>query len=75
MPPAEPQSQMSGQEEFVVEAGDTLSSIAEEKLGSGDQWKVIARANGIDDPAKLRVGQKLVIPSERAADEPTRSQL
>lgn len=48
--------------EYVVEAGDTLAGIAREKLGSADQWKVIAQANGIDDPARLQVGQKLKIP-------------
>ena len=48
--------------------GDTLETIAEEKLGSRDKWKMIARANGIDHPESLRVGQRLVIPSEGSAD-------
>jgi len=52
--------------EYVVQQGDTLSKIAEEKLGSSDQWQEIARANGIDDPETLRVGQRLKIPAKQS---------
>jgi len=63
----------SSDAEYVVQKGDTLSAIAEQKLGSPEKWKVIAQVNGIDDPATLRVGQKLVIPTGEAAQN--RSQL
>ena len=56
--------QASKPDTYVVEKGDTLATIAERKLGSADEWKVIAQANGIDDPDALRVGQKLEIPSD-----------
>jgi len=66
----------AGEGEYVVEEGDTLAEIAEKELGSADEWKVIASANGIDDPKTLRVGQKLKIPaggeasgSSKAVDE------
>lgn len=46
---------------YVVAEGDTLYRIARETLGSGDRWPEIAKANGIDDPNWIRVGQKLRI--------------
>jgi nucleoid-associated protein YgaU len=49
-------------QEYVVEEGDTLTGIAAELLGSEAEWQRIADANGIDDPAKLRAGQRLAIP-------------
>ena len=62
-------SSAAADSEYVVEPGDTLAGIAEKELGSADKWQVIARANGIEDPASLRVGQKLQIPRDRAWDE------
>jgi lipoprotein NlpD len=59
---------------YVVQRGDTLYSIA---LAHGRDWREIARWNGIDDPAKIRVGQTLRVapaptdaPSEVAATVP-----
>jgi lipoprotein NlpD len=48
---------------YVVQRGDTLYSIA---LAQGRDWRDLARWNGIDDPAKIRVGQTL-----RVAPAPT----
>lgn len=45
----------------IVEPGDTLGEIAKRLDRTVDQFM---RANGIDDPNKLRVGQELVIPRE-----------
>jgi LysM repeat protein len=45
---------------YKVVPGDTLSKIAR-RYGIAD-WKVIARANNIQDPRALRVGQELIIP-------------
>jgi len=66
--PADPaaESEFEGESEYVVQQGDTLSEIAEEKLGSPDKWQEIAQANGIDDPEMLRVGQRLKIPSKQS---------
>lgn len=41
---------------YVVQRGDTLYSIA---LDFGQDFRDIARWNGLDDPAKLQVGQTL----------------
>lgn len=52
-----------GDQEYVVQAGDTLSQIAQKfKVG----WKGIAVANGIEDPDKIRAGQTLTIPANPA---------
>ncbi len=48
---------------YKVKRGDSLSVIAAKMLGSSRHWKKIAKANGIDDPRTLRVGQVLNIPA------------
>ncbi|MEE4264344.1 MAG: LysM peptidoglycan-binding domain-containing protein [Desulfobacteraceae bacterium] len=48
--------------EYVVKPGDTLSKIATSKLGSAGQWRVIAELNGIVNPNRIRVGQRLQLP-------------
>jgi nucleoid-associated protein YgaU len=51
--------------EYVVEAGDTLFSIASALLGDGSKWHDIYNANqGIigPNPALIKAGMKLVIP-------------
>ena len=69
------ESQAQG-EEYVVQEGDTLASIAKEKLGSEDQWQSIAEANGLENPDQLQVGQSLIIPSsdQMESDKPTESE-
>lgn len=53
----------------VVEAGDTLSELAEEHLGKASRWPRIQAANRslIDDPDHIEVGWRLRIPGARAA--------
>lgn len=46
----------------VVKEGDTLSWIAGKEYGNPSEWRIIANANGIDDPMRLTVGQELLIP-------------
>jgi len=48
--------------EHIVKPGDTLSKIATGKLGSAGQWRVIAELNGILNPDRIRVGQRLQLP-------------
>ncbi len=47
----------------VVHDGDSLASISHRVYGDPTQWRVIAEANGIDDPLRLRSGRVLSIPS------------
>ena len=49
--------------EYIVKPGDTLSKIATGKLGSAGQWRVIAELNGIINPDRIRVGQRLQLPA------------
>lgn len=50
---------------YVVQRGDTLYSIA---LAFGQDYRDLARWNGLDDPSKLQVGQTLKVqpPSDAA---------
>ncbi len=57
----------AAESEYTVKAGQTLETIAEEKLGDRKMWTRIAKANPKVNPNALRVGQKLAIPSK--ADE------
>src|SRR5262245_13082729 len=46
----------------VVRRGDTVTSIAASVYGNPAQWRVIAEANNLDDPRRLKIGQTLTIP-------------
>jgi murein DD-endopeptidase MepM/ murein hydrolase activator NlpD len=48
----------------VVRAGETLSRIGE---AYGVPYEKIARANDIDDPSRIRIGQRLLIPDAKKA--------
>jgi LysM repeat protein len=50
---------------YVVKPGDTLSQIA---VDFGVSMDAIARANGIDDPSAIYVGQKFEIPGCKGGD-------
>lgn len=52
---------------YTVRAGDTLSEIAQRTLGAASRWKEIAALNANVDPARLRVGDELRLPSGAAA--------
>lgn len=46
----------------VVKEGDTLSWIAGKEYEDPSKWRVIADANGIDDPMTVQPGMELIIP-------------
>jgi nucleoid-associated protein YgaU len=52
----------------VVQRGETLGVIARRYLGSASRWQELAEDNGIDDPARLQIGQVLTI---RGASTPS----
>jgi nucleoid-associated protein YgaU len=58
---------------YTVASGDTLSHIALHYYGSAGRgsYMKIAEANGIADPNKIRVGQKLKIPGTAEGPEAT----
>ncbi len=49
-------------EYYTVQAGDTLSSIAQQFYGDEMKYKDIAHANNISNPDAIQVGQKIQIP-------------
>jgi hypothetical protein len=46
----------------IVKRGDTLSAIAADVYRDPARWRVIAEANGLDDPRRLEIGRSLTIP-------------
>lgn len=63
--PAEPEKPAVEEGIYVVKSGDSLWKIASVTYGSGSSWKVIYEANKatVQDPARIYVGQKLVVPA------------
>ncbi len=51
-----------------VVAGDTLPQLAWQEYGDATVWRIIAEANGIDDPMVLRPGSELLVPEETELD-------
>ena len=56
---------IGGVESHVVEAGDTLGSLAARYYGDAGQWRLILDANldDIPDPGRLFPGRVLKIPA------------
>lgn len=54
----------------VVAPGESLSVIAENRLGSSRRWVEIQALNGGLDPARLSVGMKLKLPAASVAAGP-----
>lgn len=55
---------------YTVRARETLSQIAQDRLGDGLQFVILARYNDIPVPANLAAGQRIKIPGKRPAAEP-----
>jgi nucleoid-associated protein YgaU len=47
----------------VVKSGDRLDNISWEEYGDADNWRAIAEANHLEDPADLVPGHILVVPA------------
>jgi hypothetical protein len=63
-PPQNPTTRgLTGTRTHVMRDGDSLQSIAYAAYGDATRWRLIAEANGIDDPMRLpRRGEALAIP-------------
>ncbi|MBA2565697.1 MAG: LysM peptidoglycan-binding domain-containing protein [Gemmatimonadetes bacterium] len=59
-----PQAQAASPRTYEVKSGDSLSKIAKQVYGNGNDWPRIFEANRdqIKDPDLIHPGQKLVIP-------------
>jgi nucleoid-associated protein YgaU len=51
-----------GTQTYTVQAGDNLSKISKYFYGNANKYMDIAKANGLSDPDKIKVGQQLTIP-------------
>jgi nucleoid-associated protein YgaU len=51
---------------YTVQSGDTLYTIAKQRLGNGSRWKALYNANKdkLDSPDDLTVGMTLQLPSD-----------
>lgn len=54
---------------YIVKAGDSLWSIAENAYKSGYNWVDIARANKLSNPDSVEIGQKLTLPKSVQKNE------
>lgn len=52
----------------VVNAAESLQSIAVDEYGSARLWRGLAAFNGLDDPLRLRPGTRLLVPSLSEAE-------
>ena len=52
---------------YVVQPGDSYSTLAARYLGDSSQFVLLARYNGSTNPSLLRVGQTLRLPASAAA--------
>jgi len=48
---------------YVIQRGDNLSKISKYFYGNANKYMDIAKANGLADPDKIKVGEKLTIPA------------
>ena len=55
---------LSGVRSHTVRDGDSLQSIAYAVYGDPTRWRLVAEANGIDDPMRVVRGTVLAIPVE-----------
>lgn len=57
-----------GQRVHTVASGETGWSIAEKEYNNGAYWPIISKANKGLDASRLRIGQKIVLPSKAEAE-------
>ena len=47
---------------YTIKSGDNLSTIAKRFYANANKYPAIAKANGIDNPDHIRVGQQINLP-------------
>jgi nucleoid-associated protein YgaU len=52
-----------GSQYYTVQAGDNLSKISKHFYGDANKYPQILKANSLEDPDKIKVGQQLLIPA------------
>lgn len=56
------QEELSGEDYYVVQKGDTLDTISRKLYGTTGQADAICRMNGLEDGNLIFIGQKLLLP-------------
>ncbi len=64
---------ISGRRSALLEDCDSLAAIAYREYGDPALWRGIAVANGIEDPARIGVGTRLLVPPRTQAAELSRT--
>ena len=56
---------------YIIQPGDSLSSIAKKQLGSTTKWREIYEANvdRLDSPEDIKIGQKIRLPGQADSDD------
>jgi hypothetical protein len=52
----------SGRQIHTLTQGENLQNVATERYGRPSAWREVAEANGIDDPVRVKPGQRLALP-------------
>jgi nucleoid-associated protein YgaU len=52
-----------GSQYYTVQPGDNLSKISQRFYGDANKYPHILKANSLEDPDKIKVGQQLLIPA------------
>lgn len=60
---------IAGRRAARIGDGDTLASIAHREYGDAGLWRALAAANGVEDPTRLPVGARLLVPPRTQAVE------
>jgi nucleoid-associated protein YgaU len=47
---------------MVIREGESISSVAAREYNDPGKWRVIARANGIEDPENIKPGTVVELP-------------
>ncbi len=62
--PTNPTSQgLSGRTAHTVASGDSLARIATDRYGNPGRWRQLAECNDIDDPLRIRPGDRVYLPN------------
>jgi nucleoid-associated protein YgaU len=54
---------LPGRRAHTVTSGESLAGIATATYGSPGRWRAIAAANGIEDPLRVRAGDRIYLPN------------
>jgi hypothetical protein len=57
-----------GRSRHLLADGESVVGVATAKYGTPNAWRAVARANGLDDPLRVRSGQMLHLPGPTELD-------